>query len=231
MSSILAIEAATTDCSVALLHRGELLERSHNVPREHARYLLPYIDELLAEAGCVLADLDALAVGRGPGSFTGVRAAIATVQGLAFGSGLPVVMASTLAVLAATAQRIHGCARNLVLLDARMDEIYCAAYQGQDIVLPEQLLRPELLEVPAAWLDAGNWHAAGSGLVYTGRLPDEITCHATEQGGQLAPLAADLARLAIPALAAGQAITDPGLVQPVYLRDQVVHTAPSKTII
>ncbi len=223
MTTILALEAASNRCSVALLHGGEVFERAHDVPREHARVLLPYLDELLRDAGLRLQDIDALAVGRGPGSFTGVRAAIATVQGLALGSGLPVVAESTLRVLAAGACRAHAARRCLALLDARMNEVYAAAYEDGSEVWAERLLAPDRLAVPAAWQDGGDWIVAGSGLQYGEEIPPSIRGHAVTDGAALHPSAGDLARLAAISFAAGVALTDPAALQPVYLRDQVVH--------
>lgn len=223
MTTILALEAASTVCSVALLHGDAVLERTHDVPREHARVMLPYLDELLREAGLRLQDVDALAVGRGPGSFTGVRAAVATVQGLALGSGLPIVAESTLQVLASGAQRVLGVRRCLVVLDARMNEVYAAAYEDGRVCLPETLLAPDRLAAPAAWQDDADWVVAGNGLQYGDAIPVAVRDRAREGAEMLHPGAGDLAHLAVVRLAAGEMLTDPAALQPVYLRDQVVH--------
>src|SRR5215475_15572992 len=117
MSTLIAIETATENCSAALLHEGRLLERSQLAPRRHAELILPMIDSLLAEAGVSRRQLDAIAVGRGPGAFTGVRLAISVAQGIALGLDVPVVPVSSLAALAQDAP--PGDASILAVIDAR----------------------------------------------------------------------------------------------------------------
>jgi len=139
MTSILAIETSTPACSVALSVDGALFSRYSEEPRSHTRLIMSMIDEVLAEAGLKVADLDALAVTIGPGSFTGLRIGFATVQGLAFGADLPVIPVSTLEVMAQTYWRKHASNSDLAnpnesavlmaVLDARMGEFNCGAYQ------------------------------------------------------------------------------------------------------
>jgi tRNA threonylcarbamoyladenosine biosynthesis protein TsaB len=155
MASILAIETSTPACSVALSVDGARFSRYSEEPRSHTRLIMTMIDEVLAEAGLKIADLDALAVSIGPGSFTGLRIGFATVQGLAFGADLPVIPVSTLEVMAQTYQRKHASNTDLAtlkqsavvmaVLDARMGEFNCGAYQlnssGQfEAVTNDQLL-------------------------------------------------------------------------------------------
>src|SRR5690554_5279655 len=133
MTTILALDAATTACSVALCRGGVITRQFVSTPREHTRLLLPMVDELLSEAGISLAQVDALAFTAGPGSFTGLRIGFGVVQGLAFGADLPVIPVSTLAALALAgarkAQLGSGCI--LPALDARMGEIYWGLYRYQ----------------------------------------------------------------------------------------------------
>src|SRR3954470_6762837 len=131
--NLLAIDTATECCSAALLCGEHLLERSELAPRRHAELILPMIDSLLSEARLSRRSLDGIAVGRGPGAFTGVRLAISVAQGLALGLDIPVVPVSSLAALAQGApEQTHGDAL-LAAIDARMGEIYAGAFhRGAD---------------------------------------------------------------------------------------------------
>lgn len=129
--NVLAIDASTEACSVALQLQSTQYSRISYEPRAHAQSLLPMIDEVLREAGVELVDLDCLAVVHGPGSFTGIRIALSILQGLAYGSNLPIVCASSLEVMAsACAAKISRESRVLLVpaLDARMSEVYWASY-------------------------------------------------------------------------------------------------------
>ena len=126
---LLAIDTATEGCSAALVNDQQLLTRMEVQPRKHAELILPMLDELLSEAGLAISQLDALAFGRGPGAFTGVRIATGVIQGIAFGADLPVVPVSTLRALAQRAFQEYQHANVLTAFDARMDEVYWASYQ------------------------------------------------------------------------------------------------------
>ena len=108
MTTLLALDTATEACSVALLHNGQVFSRYAVIPRLHAQSILPMISEVLAEAGIAKTDLDAIAFGRGPGAFTGLRIAVGVVQGLAFALELPVLAVSNLAAIAQRAYREQG---------------------------------------------------------------------------------------------------------------------------
>ncbi len=146
LMKLLAIETATDTCSAALWIDGELCERFEVAPQRQSELILPMMDALLAEAGLRPAQLDALAFGRGPGSFTGVRIATGVAQGVAFAAGLPVVGVSTLAALAQGHLGATGCRRVLAAYDARMGEVYWAACEadgegvmrvsGEELVVP-----------------------------------------------------------------------------------------------
>jgi tRNA threonylcarbamoyl adenosine modification protein YeaZ len=138
---ILAIDTATEACSVSLAIGDRQLDRYVELERGHAERVLPMVQELLAEGGVTLASLDAIAFGRGPGGFTGVRLAASVAQGLAFGAGVGVVPISDLAAVAhrALADRPEA-ARVLVVNDARMREVYWCLAAGAE-VLPDLLPR------------------------------------------------------------------------------------------
>lgn len=219
---LLALDTSEDACSAALNLDGEILARFALAPRKHTALILPMIDALLLEAGIKPSGLDAIAFGRGPGSFTGVRIAAGVVQGIALGLDIPVVPISTLAALALGCQRETGEYRILTALDARMGELYCAAYEVQKpsevrLVGEEALLKPEMVKVP----DSGDWFGAGSGwsawpeaLALATGLPSD------RWRGDLLCRAEDVARLAMTELEAGRAVAADEAI-PVYLRDKV----------
>ena len=131
MNNILALDSSTDACAVALSVNGVLTSRFEIATQSHTQRLLPMVEELLAEQRLALADLDALAFGRGPGSFTGLRICTGIIQGLAYGANLPVIPVSTLEAMALGFYRANPSmnAPLLVALDARMDEVYWALYQ------------------------------------------------------------------------------------------------------
>lgn len=219
---ILAIETATVACSAALSVDGAVLERYVLAPRQHATLILPMIESLLLEAGLTVAQLDAIAFGRGPGSFTGVRIAASIVQGIAFAAARPVVPVSTLAALALGAQRESGGRAILAALDARKDEVYWSAWITDDggRLQPEgeeAVRAPELVAVP----QAGDWIAAGSGWdAYGERLMPRLGERVVRVLPDLEPRAGDVARLAVPVYEQGGA-AGPEQALPVYLRNDV----------
>ncbi|RAU49489.1 MULTISPECIES: tRNA (adenosine(37)-N6)-threonylcarbamoyltransferase complex dimerization subunit type 1 TsaB [unclassified Pseudomonas] len=218
MTTLLALDTATEACSVALLHDGKVLTHYEVIPRLHAQKLLPMIKNLLAEAEIALSALDAIAFGRGPGAFTGVRIAIGVVQGLAFGLDRPVLPVSNLAALAQRAFREQGATQVAAAIDARMDEVYWGCYREVSgemrLVGKEAVMPPEQASLPDD--AAGNWFGAGTGWGYGERI-------AVMPGGRdatLLPHAEDLLTLGGFAWQRGEAI-DADQAQPVYLRDKV----------
>lgn len=221
--NFLAFETSTEACSVAVHAGGRVLERFEVAPRRHAELALPWAEQLLAEAGLARAQLDAVAVGRGPGAFTGVRLAIGLAQGIALALDLPVVPVSTLQVLALRAPA--GAPRVLAAIDARMGEVYAAAFERRDGVLvpvsAEAVRAPDAVALPGG---ANDWYAVGTGLgaadgVLAGRLAPRLA----GVDAQALPHAADLLALALPAFARGEAIA-PERIEPAYLRDNVALT-------
>ena len=128
---LLAIETATETCSVALSVNGDVQQRFKHAPRQHAELILPWVEELLAQAGIGFGAVDAIAFSRGPGSFTSLRIGIGVVQGLAWASGCPVIPVSSLAATAQVAAD-KGINTALVALDARMNEVFTGLFRRND---------------------------------------------------------------------------------------------------
>ncbi|WLD59115.1 tRNA (adenosine(37)-N6)-threonylcarbamoyltransferase complex dimerization subunit type 1 TsaB [Salinispirillum sp. LH 10-3-1] len=221
MTRLLALDTSTEACSVALWADGAVVEEIYEIAeRSHTQRLLPMIETVLNDAGLQLGDLDGLVCTRGPGSFTGIRVGVSAAQGLAFAAELPVLPLSTLAVLAwQGVQAEHGKERWQVVMDARMGEIYYAAYawlNGKLTVLAdEQLLAPAELDV---WAD----HTVGR--IGAGWQLPILAEHSSLVALSL-PRAATAAAFAAHLLQQdGAALWQPpDALQPVYLRDQVTH--------
>ncbi|MGO0308455.1 tRNA (adenosine(37)-N6)-threonylcarbamoyltransferase complex dimerization subunit type 1 TsaB [Endozoicomonas acroporae] len=214
---LLALDTATEACSVALNLDGDVIERFELTPRRHSRDLLPMVEDVLAQAGLSLKQLDALAFGRGPGAFTGLRVATAMVQGLAFAVDLPVVPVSTLAALAQQGLREHQAAKVLSAIDARMDEVYWGAFSESDgLMVPvaaEIVTLPENVVVPV--MD-GYWFGMGTGWAFRHRLSATVVDCQIEAW----PRAHDIALLAAADFKRGKGLPAEQAM-PVYLRDKV----------
>lgn len=182
--------------------------------------LIPAILALLREAGLTLAELDAIAFGRGPGAFTGLRTACAVAQGLAFGANRPVLPVDTLHAMAEEARHRHGVRQVVVALDARMNEVYTARYDFDlDTAASDagfQVLAPEALRAEPPWVLAGNAFAA-----YGDRLPTGVPRL------DVLPTAGAMLRLASALLAAGRAVPADDAV-PLYIRDKVAFTTDER---
>ena len=219
---LLALDTATEACSAALLRDGAVDERYEVVGRGHAGRLLPMADELLAAAGLAIRELDAIAFGRGPGSFTGLRIAAGVAQGLAAGIGRPVLPVSDLAALAAAGARLSGIHRILACMDARMGQVYWAAFDCRDgapaALTAEQLSDPDGVMPP----DAEPWFGAGHGFGAYPALASRLHSRLTGLDASLLPRASDIARIAALDLKAGKGVAATREV-PVYLRNEVVH--------
>ncbi|GAB6197448.1 tRNA (adenosine(37)-N6)-threonylcarbamoyltransferase complex dimerization subunit type 1 TsaB [Lysobacter xanthus] len=220
---LLAFETATEACSVALSVDGEIVERFDVAPRRHAELALPWADALLADAGLARAEIDAVAVGRGPGAFTGVRLAIAIAQGVALGLDRPLVPVSTLAALALPAALARPGAPVLAAIDARMGELYVAGYRWTGERL-HAVLDERLLAAPQVVLDGDGWSGVGTGFAAgEGALAVGLATSLADVDAAALPHAADVARLGVLAFAEGAAIA-PERVEPAYLRNDVALT-------
>ena len=218
MPKLLAFDCSTETLSVAVCHGDQVL--AHDAPGgAHASAtLIPLILRLLGEAGLALADLDAIAFGRGPGSFTGLRTACAVAQGLGFGAGVALLPVDSLHAVAEEAHHRFGATRIVSVLDARMEQVYAAqyAFDGSAADGAPQLLAPEALVVPPGWVLAGNAFAA-----YGERLPPAAARH------EALPTARAMLRLAPGLLAAGRAVAAQHAM-PLYVRDKVAQTTAER---
>jgi len=214
---LLALDTATEGCTVALWLDGEVLERSEP-GGQHAECILPMVDELLAEAGLVLTQLDALAFGRGPGSFTGLRIGAGVAQGLAFGADLPVVPVSSLAALA----QGQDAVRVLAAFDARMQQVYWGTYVRNALGIvevqgEEGVFAPQAVPMP----EGEGWIGAGSGWDhYHAALDQRLGGSFMSWRRECQPRARHVAELGAAALQAGHAVA-PEEALPVYIRNNV----------
>ncbi len=217
--NILAIDTATEACSVALQINDKVISKFEICPQQHSQRLLPMVDELLSQAAIGLNELDALAFGRGPGSFTGVRIATGMVQGLAFGANLPVAGVSTLAAMAQQTFAHTDATRCACAIDARMSEVYFAVYERREQQVVEVVSERVCSPADAAkHLKNVNFEIAGTGWQaypeLTLLLPDSAAINV------LYPAAEFMLPLALEAVSA-HATVSAAEVSPVYLRDKV----------
>ena len=215
---ILALETSTEFCSVALYLNGKILNKEALAGHRHSEILLPMIQEILSEAELTLQQIDGIAFGAGPGSFTGLRIACGVAQGLAYATNLPVVGIST---LEAVAQKT-GEQKIIVALDARMGEIYHAAYQkltshDWKVISPPTLCSPQ----HARPLSDNGWNGCGSGFdIYSKELSTLYNKNIQQIHYRLHPQAGEIAQLALPRFTDGSN-TDPINATPVYIRNKV----------
>lgn len=211
---ILAIDTATDACSAAILTDGVVFEKNVITPQQHARNILLIINELLGESDLKLNNLDAVAFGCGPGSFTGVRLAVSVIHGLAFGAGLPVIPVSSLAAIAQQAYRKFGFENVVVAQDARMQEVYLGTYRlnvhgFMEAVVADRLVKPVELLLPID--DKIIWHGVGDAWV----LHENIASNPANM--LMYPQAQDIALLATFAYKQQQTLA-PEIALPQYLR-------------
>jgi len=222
--NILAFEAATRRISVALWLDGKLSEKAAEIPNGGSELLLPWANELLAGAGLTLRQLDGIAFGAGPGGFTGLRLACGVAQGLACGLDLPVVPVGSLAALALTS----GAGKVLACLDARMNEVYVAAYlvSGDSV---DEIMAPKVGAGATAPLPEGaDWCGAGDGFGAWGEiLRERLGPRLIGADAELYPTATAVARLAAPLLARGAGVVAAEAV-PLYIRDKVALTTAER---
>ena len=227
--TLLALDTATEACSVALLRGGEKTHLAQFAQREHTKHILPMVDEILAQAGITLHQVDALVFGRGPGSFTGVRIGAGIAQGLAFGAELPVIPVSNLAAMAQAAYVQYQAENVLTAIDARMNEVYFAQWQAQKVrsdfgefldwqpMIAEQVCSPSNVIEQVAQQHHENAVLVGTGWAAYPELNDANLGKATEI---TLPSALYMLDLALPKWFAGETIS-PLEIEPIYLRNEV----------
>jgi tRNA threonylcarbamoyladenosine biosynthesis protein TsaB len=215
-----AIETSGDWCSVALWRDGEIMSLERRAPNRHSELALPMLEKLLGNAGLTASQLDGVAFGAGPGSFTGLRIACGLAQGLAFARGLPVVAVSSFEAIA----QESGETRVVACIDARMREVYYSALEKQGgahsrawrEVLSGQCVAPQDAPPPPGegWAGCGNGFQA---------YPEFLSGKIVRKKPEVHPTAFAVAQLAAPRFAAGEGI-DAALAAPVYLRDKVAFT-------
>jgi tRNA threonylcarbamoyladenosine biosynthesis protein TsaB len=231
---VLALDAATEMCSVALLLNGELIVRSLEAGKSSAQQLLTMVEEVMAEGQVSLSMLDGLAASIGPGAFTGVRISVAVAQGLAFGAGLQVAPVTTLEALALQALALHAWdtlprpvaspVPVIACLDARMGEVYWGCFRA-DAARGVRASSAPQVGSPAAVALGLNGRHLGIGRGFSA-YPELAQIQGVEIGPQermALPNAREIARLGALRLAGGGGL-DPAALQPLYLRDKVALT-------
>lgn len=223
----LILDAATEACSVAVVWQGKVAGQFEICPQQHSQKILPMVDAQLQQAGCALGDVDYIAFGQGPGSFTGVRIGVAVAQGLGFASGKPLIGVSTLQTMAQQALSEAPSTQFIFsAIDARMGEVYYCAYQVVDGVaqplFEERVDKPENLRLAElSGLVQQTWTTVGTGFT---SYPNLLTAHLV-QAVQITtaislPNAEFMAPLAALAWQQGRAV-EASQAQAVYVRDTV----------
>ena len=222
---ILAFDTSTEWLSVALYDGREAVGASERAGSASSERVLPLIAQTLARGGTSLAALGGIAYGAGPGSFTGVRIACGVAQGLAFGADLPVYGVPTLGAMAQAAWRAHGVARVIACLDARMHEVYVAAYarrgEAWTPVGEPAVRKPDAVVAPSS----DDWHGAGGGFAAYPRLAQQL--HLASCDASIIPDAQSIAEWAWPHLLAGEGVPA-AQAEPLYVRHRVALTSAER---
>jgi tRNA threonylcarbamoyladenosine biosynthesis protein TsaB len=227
MSNILVFDASASWCSAALSINGVLYSAAELQPRKHAQLIMPMIDDLCQQAGIKPKQLDGIAFGKGPGSFTGLRIAISVAQGLSLATGAKLYGISSLQALAWQGMKIQGCEHVIAITNAHMGEVFYSAYQkteqGLVAIVADSLAKPEwvdlsVLENIPALADA-SWLGAGDGFQFKEQMPQATSLVATIDE-EISAMADSMMDIALAAWQQDQ-FTTAEFQQPVYLRDTV----------
>jgi tRNA threonylcarbamoyladenosine biosynthesis protein TsaB len=223
---ILAFDTSTEACTVALGDGARWAERTEHAGSRHSELLLPMIQALLGEAGIALSQLDGIAFGSGPGSFTGLRIACGVAQGLALGADLPVVGVTSLEAMAEAAHTTHRWTRVVTALDARMQEVYFAAFEREDEGWRTRI-EPCVLAPDAILVPEGRWAGAGNGFAAYPALRERFSSVLSSCDERAFPTAVAIGNLALPRLAAGEVVAARDAA-PLYVRHRVALTAAER---
>ncbi len=224
---ILGIETSTEYCSVALWQDGVVSEKIEHIGQKHSEILIAMLDAVLQEAGVKLAQLDGIAYGMGPGSFTGVRIACGVTQGLALGANLPVIGICTLQAVA----QGSGKEKVIASLDARMAEVYFAVYEKREGEWQTECAPCLCLPQNTPGVEGNGWQGAGSGFAAHGTvLQARYHGQLAEIDAACVPLASAIVQLAAPMFAAGLGV-DAAQAMPLYLRDKVALKTSERQIL
>jgi tRNA threonylcarbamoyladenosine biosynthesis protein TsaB len=215
---LLAVETSSNACSVALQVDGEVIEDHVVEPRAHTRILMPMISNIFASAGLVPADLDAVVLGNGPGSFIGMRIGASVVQGICFAAGLNVVPVSSLAAVAAETLSANNAGRVVVTQDARMREVYVGIYRRGESGLPVAETGEFISSIDGLDIGAEPCLAAGDGWNRYPELAERAKNFSLGEVDIQHPRARCLLEIAIPDLTAA---IPPDQLVPAYLRQKV----------
>jgi tRNA threonylcarbamoyladenosine biosynthesis protein TsaB len=231
---ILALDTSTEWCSVAMGDGREWYVRDEHAGQAHSERILPAVRATLAEAGVALSQLDAIAFGAGPGSFTGVRIGCGVAQGLAFGADLPVIAIATLEALAQQARRVHGWTTVVACLDARMREVYAAMYTthvgtegSRDGDAWRVLMEPLATRPAALRLPSGHDSVCGAGNGYAAYPSLAAGLGLAAVDPNLRPTAQSIGELALPRLASGEAVAAAHAL-PLYVRHRIALTTAER---
>jgi tRNA threonylcarbamoyladenosine biosynthesis protein TsaB len=223
---ILALDTSTDWCTVAAGDGARWHRRDERAGQGHSERLLPMIDAALTEAGWSLSDLDGLAFGAGPGSFTGIRIGCGVAQGLALGGGLRVIAVPTLAAIAQEAFRAHGWQSVVACLDARMKEVYAASYAREGDAWRE-VVAPTVGPPGSVVSPTGQrtWAGAGNGFSAYPTLAAQLALTAID--ASLRPTAQAIGELALPRFLAGEGVEAADAL-PLYVRHRVALTTAER---
>ena len=227
MTNLLVVDASSSICSVAVQKGEQRFSAQQEQPRKQAQILLPMVKDILAQAELSVEQLDGIAFGSGPGSFTGIRIATSIIQGLSLMNDIPVYGMSSLQAQAWQAHKLHGWKNILPIMNAHMGELFLAAYQIQDDQLVElsqpQVIKTENLsqaDLVSILEDGQSWKVAGDGSEFIQQFPNDLQQLIEDHDTSVRPIADSMMDLAV--IAWQQNKYDRAETQqPVYLRDSV----------